>query len=222
MLLVRGRANSTHVSVTFSLSSALGSVRSSGGSLVRPVDTLRVQVRDGGAKQRLERAAVKRRKGCRRLTEELLGGLLYLGQPGVVRRRVPVHFKPRVDVARPNLDGLGLGVERELDSSRNQRVRNAAVLARPDAHATAPRHFKLGLDDAALQLLLEREELTVQANGPASTFFLFGPWTPDVFDVRAELRAHQRLLVVTTQGQQLVRLYLRQVTLFRLARRLQL
>ena len=57
----------------------------------------------------------------------------------------------------------------------------------PDAEAHAPDELELRFDNAALELLLQREELGVEADGPAATFFFLGPGAPLRGEVGGEL-----------------------------------
>ena len=165
---------------------------------IRPKDPLRVKVRRSRLQQRFEGAAVKRRKRRRRSIEERLRYLLQVRYARVVDRGVPVRLQPWINFTWTNLYRLGLRIKGEFNRARHQRIGDVAILARPNGQPDAPRHFELSLDDAAFQLLLQGEQLTIEANRPTAALFHFGPRPPEILHVGLELGAHQCFLRVSS------------------------
>ena len=168
--------------------------------LIRPVDTVRVEVGDRRAEQRLERAAVERRKCCRRLPEKLLRRFLQVGNAGVIDGCVPVDLDAGIDITGPDFHFGRLGVERYLDQPSHHWVANKLAIGVPDAEAHAPDKFELRFDNAALELLLQREELGVKADGLAAKPLFLGPGAPRRVEVGSELGSDLRSLVVVREG----------------------
>ena len=196
---MRGRAKSTHVSVTLSLSSDLGQRPVLRRHLVWPVDAVRVEVGGRRAKQRLEGAAVKRRKGCRRLSEELFRRFLQVGNARVVDGRVPVDFNASIDIPRSDFHFGRHRVERHFGQPSYQRIAHGSAIGVPDAEAHAPDELELRFDNAALELLLEREELGVKADGLAAEFLFLGPGAPLRVKVGGERSLDQGAPVVVVE-----------------------
>ena len=66
----------------------------------------------------------------------------------------------------------------------------------PDADAHAPDELELRFDNTALELLLQREELGVKADGLAAKLLFLGPGTPLRVEVGGELGLDLGRLVV--------------------------
>ena len=128
--------------------------------------------------KRLEGAAVKRRKGCRSLPEELLRRLLEIGNARVIDGCVPVDLDASIDIPRPDFHFGRHGVERHLDQPSYQRIAHDRAIRVPNTEAHAPDELELRFDNAALELLLQREELGIETDGLAATLFFLGPGTP--------------------------------------------
>ena len=128
---------------------------------VWPVDTVGVEVGNRSVKQRLEGAAVKRRKGCGSLREEFLCRLLQIGNARVIEGCVPIDLDAGIGITRPDFHFGRHGVERHFDQPSDQRVARDHAVRVPNAEAHAPDQLDLCFDNVALELLLEREELRI-------------------------------------------------------------
>src|SRR5439155_22996818 len=129
-------------------------------------------------------------KGCRSLPEELLCRFLQVGNAGIVDRGVPVNFKAGVNVARLDFHFGRLGVERHLNQPSYHWIGQCGAIGVPDADPYAPDEPELRFDNTALELLLQREELGVKADGPAAKLLLLRPGAPLRIKVSGELGAN--------------------------------
>ena len=167
-----------------------------GWNLVWPVDTVRVEVGSRRAKQRLEGAAVERRKGRGSLTEKLLRRFLKVGNARIVDGCVPVDLDASIDISRSDFDLGRHRVERHFGQPSYQRIAHSGTIGVPDAEPHSPDELELRLDNAALERLLEREELGVKADGLAAEFLFLGPWTPLRIEIGGELTLYKLTPVI--------------------------
>lgn len=89
-----------------------------------------------------------------------------------------------------------LRVKRQLDQPSYQRIAHDRTIRVPNTEPHAPDELELRFDNAALELLLQREELGIEADGAAATLFFLGPGTPSRGEVDLEPGPDQTGLLV--------------------------
>ena len=158
-----------------------------GWHLVRPVHAVGVEVRDRGPEKRLEGASIKRREGRRILPLEiLLGSVLQVSDAGVVDGCVPIDLNARIYIPRPDLNLRCFRIKRHLDKLSDDRVLDKPTIVSPHPDAGAKHKLKLRFDDAAFELLFQREELRIDPYRLASRSFHYRPRLPRLVQVSLE------------------------------------
>jgi len=92
-----------------------------------------------------------------------------------------------------------LGVERHFNQPSYHWIAHCSAIEVPDADAYTPDELYLRFDNTALELLLQREELGVKADGLAAKILFLGPGVPPRVEVGDELGSDLFSLVVVRE-----------------------
>ena len=149
---------------------------------------LDLKLAPGNGQQRFEPGGLERGQRFACVGQELPGLPFRRGQGSRVALQEKVQFKSRIDIAGPQLRGLGLRVEPQFHGAGDQGINNFRPGQRRFAQTHSPYEFELAFYQRTGKLLLQGKQAYIETGAALAIFFRFRPGLPGRLEITGVLR----------------------------------